>query len=531
MSAETESEIVQVEGWRAPTERPTIQVSNRDLHALADEAWAALVAANDPRFPEVLVRGRDLVRVVGGVEGEPVALQPYSRTTLRDRMSQTAEYLKPSGEGFTRVSPPQEVADVLLERDPSTYTDAPRVSRVVDVPVFGADGSLIIEPGYHQGAGIFYAPAPDFVGWVPDIVTNDFHLLERARQLLLADLLGDFPFVDDADRANALALLLLPFARELIEGTTPLHLVQAPTQGTGKGLLVQAALLPGCGTVSLTAGAGDEDAEWRKKITTMLKDGGPAVAFDNLTGKLESPALAAAITSPVWSDRLLGVSQAVTVPVRNAWAATANNLRLGGDFPRRTAPIFLDARVERPWERSGFSHPNLLAWGRENRRDLVWAGLTLIQNWLDGGWTASQERTGDGRIVGTRVLGSFEGWASVMGGILEANGVDGFMENHEKLLATANEEHDELAAFLTALAPHAIDPVSVSEMVDLATVGVPPPLEDALPGYLRGRPADELQRRLPSYLRKNRDRIAGGFRLELVEAHRNGWRVVTVAQN
>jgi len=54
---------------------------------------------------------------------------------------------------------------------------------------------------------------------------------------LLDSLLGDFPFADQASRANALALLLLPFVRPLIDGPTPLHLIEAAKPGTGKGLL------------------------------------------------------------------------------------------------------------------------------------------------------------------------------------------------------------------------------------------------------------------------------------------------------
>jgi hypothetical protein len=61
--------------------------------------------------------------------------------------------------------------------------------------------------------------------------------LDRARALIVDDLLIDFPFVSDPDRAHAVALFLLPFVRELIAGPTLLHLIEAPTMGSGKGLL------------------------------------------------------------------------------------------------------------------------------------------------------------------------------------------------------------------------------------------------------------------------------------------------------
>ena len=60
--------------------------------------------------------------------------------------------------------------------------------------------------------------------------------IERARALWLTELMGDFPFVSDAERAHALGLGLLPFLRDLISGPTPLHLIEKPSPGTGAGL-------------------------------------------------------------------------------------------------------------------------------------------------------------------------------------------------------------------------------------------------------------------------------------------------------
>ncbi len=39
--------------------------------------------------------------------------------------------------------------------------------------------------------------------------------------------------MDEADRAHALALLLLPYARDLIDGPTPNHLAESPEPGSG----------------------------------------------------------------------------------------------------------------------------------------------------------------------------------------------------------------------------------------------------------------------------------------------------------
>ena len=49
-------------------------------------------------------------------------------------------------------------------------------------------------------------------------------------------IIGEFPYVSQADRANTLGLLLTPLLRYAFSGHVPLALVDAPKQGTGKGL-------------------------------------------------------------------------------------------------------------------------------------------------------------------------------------------------------------------------------------------------------------------------------------------------------
>ena len=55
----------------------------------------------------------------------------------------------------------------------------------------------------------------------------------RAACDALRDPIGDFPFVDDASRANSLALMLTPILRQAIPGPVPLALIDKPKRGTG----------------------------------------------------------------------------------------------------------------------------------------------------------------------------------------------------------------------------------------------------------------------------------------------------------
>lgn len=136
----------------------------------------------------------------------------------------------------------------------------PVLTGIVSTPVFGRNGTLLTEPGYHPDARLLYYAAPGFA--VPPIPDRPGEAeIAAARALILDDLLGEFPFVGAAERAHAVALLLLGFLRAMIDGPTPLHLIEKPTPGTGATLMVDAisTILTGAGASVMTEGRDDEE--------------------------------------------------------------------------------------------------------------------------------------------------------------------------------------------------------------------------------------------------------------------------------
>ncbi|HZC19722.1 MAG TPA: hypothetical protein VE225_08405, partial [Rubrobacteraceae bacterium] len=185
------------------------------------------------------------------------------------------------------------------------------------------------------------------------------------------------------------------------------------------------------------------EEEARKQITATLMLGRPIILLDNVGGKLSSHALSRALTSTTWSDRILGHSKMATLPQRAIWIATGNNLKIGGDLPRRCYRIFMDAKMARPWERDpqSFTHPNILSWVGDNRGELLSALLTIARNWFAAGrpkWSG-------------RPLGTFEGWSVTLGGMLESAGIVGFLDNQPEVYdRVADDGSEEWEEFLTA---------------------------------------------------------------------------------
>ena len=184
---------------------------------------------------------------------------------------------------------------------------------ITEMPVLRPDGTILTASGYDLSTRLIYAPAPGLqVPPIPQQPTQQ--AAAELCRFLMGELLGDFPFVGDADRANALGLLVTPIVRSAIRGQVPLALVDAPRAGTGKGLLSAMVAQIGTGRPAGMMSAPGNEEEWRKQITANLLAGATVILIDNLEGRLVSASLSRALTAAVWRDRILGCSQQPELP-------------------------------------------------------------------------------------------------------------------------------------------------------------------------------------------------------------------------
>lgn len=411
--------------------RPRIRVNGRQLREILAESWKVVHAANTR--PSLFDRASVVVRLARSEDGPRIDI--VEETAMYGHLVRIANWVRVTPEAVLDATPPRDVPrDMLVNPD----EDLPPLDAVVRTPVFDAGGRLVSTPGYHRDARLWLHLAPGFeVPPVPEQPKDEE--VRAARSLLLDDLLVDFPFAADSDRAHAVAAILLPFVRRMVTGCTPLHLLEAPSPGSGKGLLadVIAIVTLGrpCDPTTITP---DED-EARKKITSILSRAQPLILLDNVRDGLDSAQLASALTAEVWSDRLLGQSRMVDFPNRATWLVTANNPQLSLEIARRCVRVRIDPKQDRPWKRSVFKHKLLRDWARRHRAELVHAILVLVQSWIAAG-----------RPAGTQPLGSFESWAEVVGGILNHAGIAGFLDDTEKLYEDADAEGQQWREFVAA---------------------------------------------------------------------------------
>jgi len=483
--------------------RPQVQVT-RDLHKMTTitEIILKRINATDPQMFQF---GESLVRVRTGVEPR---FERVTRDAMTRYLAEIIEFYRPvnKGEGRTiEYPPPQVVRSILASESPPL----PHVERLVTIPVYTREGTLVATPGYSSEGKLFLVPGIE----VPTISLSPSRQdLNKAVALLSEEVLCDFPFVTAAGMANTITALLVQPVRSMIEGPTPFHLIDAPAKGTGKSLLagvIRGVVAPRAGVIT---GSRDK-SEWQKTITALVISGTSVIVIDNLHGHLDSDALAAVLTETIWSDRLLGVSKTVVVPNTALWMGTANGLTLSDELQRRTVPIRLDAQVEEPHRRPSrdFKHPDLLTWVKEHRPELVWASLTIVQAWIDAG---QPKRSAS--------MASFVSWSEVMGGILDVAGIEGFLSDQGEW---ADSGADPITTGWQAFVAEWAADLGTSEVKVSALVSVYDRVES---DFLILGEGDERSRvtRLGKALAQKRNAVVGNYTLMVRSVSKsNRWRL------
>ncbi|KAF0248229.1 MAG: hypothetical protein FD167_2368, partial [bacterium] len=409
--------------------------TDTQLSEIFDQTRDAFIKANNPvRF---FRRNGKIVWI--NYDDGGIKLEPVNENIMHSTLARIIVWIKVNKDGnIKNCKPPREATiDLLVNVD----NRLPEIESIITTPIF-IDGELISTPGYHPKHKIYYQPPNDF-SLLPISQNPSKEEINKAKNLLINELFCDFPFCSDGDPsgqaelANTIAAMLLPFIRREIKGKTPLHLVEAPVQGSGKSLLASIIGTITTGKEPAMRTFPSEESEVRKAITSELLRGTQTIIFDNITGVLKSDSLASALTSDEWSDRLLGINQTVSLKNRVLWLATANNCTLGQDFPRRTVRIRLDPRDEHPWLRTGFKQEDIVNWVKNHRSTIIHAILTIIQSWV-----------AVGQPKGSKTLGSFEQWAKIISGILENADIPGFLENINEVYKAFESQNENWYEFV-----------------------------------------------------------------------------------
>ena len=271
-------------------------------------------------------------------------------------------------------------------------------------PLLLKDGTIISQPGYHRGTGYLLQFDPS------EFQLSDHSTKDDAAKALktLENLLFEFCFKTDIDKSAAIALILTAVSRRLYM-LAPMFCVNAHQPGTGKGTLVTLAniLATGNRDAGVTTYT-DDDAEMKKKVVSTLLTGTPIINIDNVDRRIGEGVLEMVLTTETYRERILGQSKDVTLDTQRLWTANGNNLQFTQDMFRRIILCELDAKTERPEQRT-FKR-NIETYASEHREKIVNAALTILQAYMQAGCPEIIGK--DGKTIPK--LGSFQDLDSVV---------------------------------------------------------------------------------------------------------------------
>lgn len=426
--------------------KPTILLTPDNEPGIVEQvviAVGGLSRFDDPEL-DVYCRAGQLVRVLPSESPAApvgsVAISPIPKPVIRELIAQAVDLQKvvvnrKGKESLKPASPPEWLVRSVAERGYWAGQVRP-LEQVCTAPTLRPDGSILQTQGYDRPTGLIYRPSCDYPP-VPQS-PSESEVAESIARLL--DVVTDFPFESGSDKSAWLAMVLTMIARPVIQGCAPMFPIPANIRGAGKSMLVDAASLISYGTTAARQTFTNDKDEQRKLITSVAIAGARCLLFDNLGVKLSGDALDAALTSHTWTDRVLGGSATVTLPMRTVFCATGNNLVYGSDLARRVLPIRLMSPEENPEERTGFRHPDLLRHVREHRARLAVDALTIVRAFIAAGKPSQPGGQ----------FGSFESWSEIVRGAIVWAGLDDPLATRETAKAQ-DDDRETLGLLITAL--------------------------------------------------------------------------------
>jgi hypothetical protein len=488
--------------------KPLIRVVAGDLHRVVDAAEKELAG-----------RGRHYQAggLIVSVSTDPTcgdpSIVPTSAPALTRELSVAATWERYDGraEDWVRCDPPARHAGILF--DAQNFRYLPPLAGVARQPYFREnDGELIIQPGYDKTAQRF---------GVFDARQFELHDLTyeaaRAALILLEDLLTEFHFVSDTDRAAALAAIFTAVVRPTLAYAPAFH-VRAPVFGSGKTYLCEligAFAGPG-GNAKVSYPTTSEEAT--KVILSLLLTSPAVIEFDDMdTDWIPHGTIKRMLTAEHITDRILGVSKTATVSTRTLFLGSGNNVGPVRDLLRRVLTIHIDPRSATPATMSYKGYP--VEKVRQKRGLYVAAVLTIVQAW---------RAAGSPRVAVDSIVTFGGAWSDYCRYPLM------WLGHPDPATALLDQvRHDPDGDALSGLMTEWYDifgstPTTVRKAVELATYG-----QSNLLDAMREFPVEERgeinRSKLGWLLKKNANRIVGGFEFQKAEADgRTAWRVVEV---
>ena len=378
------------------------------------------------------------------------------------------------------------------------------------------NGVMVNIPQIHVADG--YDPMSQYFFAVPERVRKELEGIENQKPTeaeveaaleCIDEFLCDFTFATGSARASAIAFMLTMLCREIIEGSVPMLEVRAAESQSGKSLLVKMMIEAVTGEdPSPLSPNFRETSEFEKELLSQLMKGKNYIFMDDVTTKVQSSFLNMALTSRYVDKRLLGMNTIATVYSGMPFVLTANNPAMSDDIKNRV--YLLD--ILKPEEGKKFTHTKPETYAKEIGPKILRALFTLYNNWV---------KNEECKPFTAKRIDGFIEWSVTIGGILQAAGIKGFLDDTMKQIKEVDQKLEQAADMAKAwYEAHKSDWKRVKDILAFMVQA----------GYVKAD--DPEQSKLQNAANKLKAlrmvKLPGGYHFERDEGDNRGsvWRVV-----
>lgn len=354
-----------------------------------------------------------------------VRLRRATAEWLTLQASRLLKFVTHTEKGERRVAPKPDMLkplEVAIEE-----RKFPSVNGLVATPTLQRN-----EPGYDHASKLYLSFEAGAFGEIPFTPTKEEALAALDELFKPA---RHFPFDSAADKSVWLAAMLTAVVRGQLSRCSA-FIFDAPSAASGKTYLCEMVGVLGLGVKPPAASWADSEEENSKVLFAMLREADPVMLFDNVTTEIGSADLCKALTSSTIKGRILGVSENAILGTRTLMIFNGNNVRVAGDMTRRAVRCRIDAKLEKPEERTFDFHP--VTYVEENRAALVVCAVIVLRAYVAAN-----------KPVKLATFNSFEDWDLVRGALVWLGEADPF--ETVKALGSNDPRREQKAELFIAL--------------------------------------------------------------------------------
>jgi hypothetical protein len=342
----------------------------------------------------------------------------------------------------------------------------PTVVAIATAHIVLADGVLLAPDGLDRERGIQFLIQDELRLVIPQRQDCTPERVKAAMEFLFDEWLVDVA-TDYVGKATIIAAALTLIERSLLPDR-PCFFVTAGRRGGGKTTTLIMLIMAVTGLRPAAAAWSTNEEERRKALLSYFLYGMPYILWDNIARgtQISCPHIEKSCTSAYYSDRKLGVSEAVCTAASTIHFFTGNNVGPKGDLASRSLLIRLDVDRADPENRT-FTHPDPVGWTENHRAEILAALYTILL----GNPQLKAPRDAEGK---TR----FKMWWRLVGSAVEnAAKLAGKELDFQTLFITQEEDDEDSATLadvlqvLLARCPREFMAKDVAELVNASQFG------------------------------------------------------------